>query len=103
MKKCSNMPIIEVPKNMDEITYAELEVIKNNLNEIIRQRANPVDDTMDYLKQLLGNRYSPAEWNIIRDKINEIIRQRANPADKVINYVVKGLLKGNIYIDELYL
>jgi hypothetical protein len=96
------MPTIRVNKNMNEVTYEEWSVISDKVNEIIRQRANPVDDTMDYLKKLFGDRYDDAEWKVIGERVNEIIRQRYDPADKVINYV-KALFKGEIHRNELYL
>jgi len=74
----------------------DISKVESAVREIIFQRADPFDEMMDYLKGLLGNRYSYAEMNRIEDRVREIIFQRADPFDEMMDYLKNDLLKDKI-------
>jgi len=81
---------IDISKDKIDISKVESAV-----REIIFQRADPFDEMMDYLKRLLGNRYSYAEMNRIEDRVKEIF-QRVDRFNEMMDYLKNDLLKDKI-------
>jgi len=74
----------------------DISKVESAVREIIFQRADRFGEMMNYLKGLLGNRYSDAEMNRIEDRVREIIFQRADRFGEMMNYLKNDLLKDEI-------